>query len=350
MTTIASLCSGYGGLDMAVREVLGGEVAWFAEIEPRAAAVFAAHHSGIPNLGDLTTITDPPSADILTGGFPCQPVSSAGARKGTDDERWLFDDICALVGRMDPRPRLLIFENVRGLLTANDGDAMARVVHGLARLGYVGSWRLVRASDVGAPHQRARVFIVAHADGGRFRERAQLDSGTQRGIAAPQWHDADGRGSAAADAVRAGTRRDGGAVPRTAPQARRTRGDVPAVVDGRAVAADTDGFGLEGAESERVGLGQFALHGNGGRVDFGPYTAAVERWERILGRPAPHPAPDGRLSATFVEWMMGLPAGWVTDVEPNRSHALRILGNGVVPQQAAHALRLLLTDQLEVAA
>lgn len=81
-------------------------------------------------------------------------------------------------------------------------------------------------------------------------------------------------------------------------------------------------------------------------TDFGPYTPAVRRWEHSLGRPAPSPTEPGRdrprLSPAFVEWLMGLPAGWVTDTGIPRSAQLKALGNGIVPQQAAHALRLLL--------
>ena len=80
--------------------------------------------------------------------------------------------------------------------------------------------------------------------------------------------------------------------------------------------------------------------------DFGPYTAAVARWETITGRPAPSPTEPStngspRLSAKFVEHMMGLPDGWVTGVGIPRSAQLKALGNGVVPQQALLALKLL---------
>ena len=81
-------------------------------------------------------------------------------------------------------------------------------------------------------------------------------------------------------------------------------------------------------------------------TDFGPYAAAIARWEAVMGRPAPSPTEpnkDGRprLSARFVEFMMGLPEGWVTDVDIPRSAQLKCLGNGVVPQQALLALSLL---------
>ena len=80
---------------------------------------------------------------------------------------------------------------------------------------------------------------------------------------------------------------------------------------------------------------------------WGPYAEAVARWEVLLGRPAPAATQPGRhgkpvLAPPFVEWLMGLDAGWVTDLDLPRTLALRVLGNGVVPQQAAVALRLLL--------
>ena len=88
---------------------------------------------------------------------------------------------------------------------------------------------------------------------------------------------------------------------------------------------------------------------------WGPYEPAIRRWERLT-RPAPAPTEPGkngqpRLSPAFVEWMQGLPAGWVTDVPGlTRNEQLKALGNGVVPQQAAAALRLLLPDMTEAAA
>jgi DNA (cytosine-5)-methyltransferase 1 len=79
---------------------------------------------------------------------------------------------------------------------------------------------------------------------------------------------------------------------------------------------------------------------------WGAYAAAIQRWEHVTGRPAPDPTEPGtkgqpRLAPAFVEWLMGLPAGWVTDHLP-RNAALKCLGNGVVPAQAAHAYTELL--------
>jgi len=162
---IGSLCTGYGGLDLAAHALLGGDIAWVCDIDEDVNRLLEVRFPGIPNLGDITALPDAEPVDVVTAGFPCQPVSNAGRRKGIEDERWIWDDIIAFVGRMDPRPRMLLLENVPGLLSANRGDAMARVVEGLAALGYVGRYRLLRASDVGACHRRARWFCVAlHAE------------------------------------------------------------------------------------------------------------------------------------------------------------------------------------------
>lgn len=322
---LGSLCTGIGGLDLAVEAGLGAELAWCAEIDPAASAVLAHRFPGVPNLGDFTKggPVEPEPVDVLCAGFPCQPVSTAGRRLGTEDERWLFDDILDLVGRMEPRPRLLVFENVLGLLSANDGDALARVVQGLAASGYVGSWRVVRASDVGAPHQRARWFCVAADADGAGSEAWGERSG--RGDARrPQ--PVDGRDPSPADADDIGyVQRCARPGPASAP---RGRHQSP---------ADAEDLGRERGGRPRGRRPRPA------DCHWGPYEPAIRRWEHILGRPAPAPVDArGRLNPALVEWMMGYQEGWVTDVTDRRTDALRMLGNAVVPQQAELALRMLL--------
>ncbi|MFC8732151.1 hypothetical protein ACFT5B_06815, partial [Luteimicrobium sp. NPDC057192] len=115
---------------------------------------------------------------------------------------------------------------------------------------------------------------------------------------------------------------------------------------------------VEGGRKARSGArsDELLLNGIASEQRFGDYSAAVERWEAILGRPAPSPTePTGkggaeRLSPRFVEWMMGLPDGWVTDTDTTRNEQLKALGNGVVPQQAEAALRHLLTVRAEALA
>lgn len=282
---LGSLCTGYGGLDLAVEDVFGARLEWVADPAPGPSKVLAHNLPTVPNIGDLKSIDWPnlPPVDIVAAGFPCQPVSFSGRHRGTNDERWLIHDILDGVRQMPQRPALLILENVRGLLTANQGNAMRAVVQGLAEHGFLARWRVLRASDVGAPHQRARTFIVAR-DALRVR----------RGL---------------------GTDRDRPSFPQPSGE------DLP------------------------PGTGDPRPSGRG-RPDsalWGRFSPHIRCWEQTLGRPAPFPADIGprgpRISIPFVEWLMGLPAGWIADV-PDLPHTKRreILGNGVVPQQAAAAI------------
>ncbi|MGW7001343.1 DNA cytosine methyltransferase [Streptomyces sp. NPDC054933] len=114
---IGSLCTGYGGLDEAVRQVYGGETVWHADIDPGASAILAHHWPTVPNLGDLTTTDWHQVVDtfgrphIVTGGYPCQPFSDAGLRKGTEDERHIWPHIAHALRVL--RPRLVVLESAR---------------------------------------------------------------------------------------------------------------------------------------------------------------------------------------------------------------------------------------------
>ena len=118
--SVGSLFSGYGGLDLAVEHTLNAETIWFSENNPHVARIFAHHWPGIPNLGDITTIdwrnVDP--VDVLCGGFPCQDVSTVGKRAclapGTRSGLW--SHMAAAIEVL--QPRLVVIENVRGLLSS----------------------------------------------------------------------------------------------------------------------------------------------------------------------------------------------------------------------------------------
>ena len=176
-----SLCTGYGGLDLAASYVLGAELVWLAENDPDASKVLAERYPGVPNLGDITKLdwSLVELVELLLLGFPCQDVSAAGKRAGmqpgTRSGVWSY---CArAIGVL--RPRLVIIENVRGLLSARAhsdvepcpwcvGDAADRqlralgaVLGDLSSRGYDAEWETVSAADAGACHLRERVFIVA---------------------------------------------------------------------------------------------------------------------------------------------------------------------------------------------
>ncbi|MGC0365049.1 DNA (cytosine-5)-methyltransferase 1 [Rhodococcus sp. 27YEA15] len=319
--------------------------------------------------------------DILAGGFPCQDVSAAGKRAGLQEgtRSGLWAHFAYAIRRL--RPRYVLIENVAGLLTAQgepDSDeliaanrevarleralehinghkgkdahhergrraaairvtrqhkravdrrrradrfvqrAIATVLGTLAEIGYDAQWTSLRASDVGAPHHRERVFILVSAPNADSGERNR-DERAQGRIAIERKATA-GRGA--------------GFPPDT--ESQRLPGQQQPE-RGQAERSVTDGsFGL--------------LPG----INWGNYGPAIRRWERLT-RPAPAPTRLNRsgkpqLNAEFAEWMMGLPAGHVTAVPGiSRAHQLKAIGNGVCPQQAITAYSSLLT-RMEVAA
>ena len=155
-----SLCAGYGGLDMAVVSVFGGRLVWCADNDRHVAVVLDARYPDVPNLGDLTRLDwrTVESVDIISAGFPCQDISyngrGAGIEKGERSGIWknIVEGICVL------RPKLVIVENVAGIRRRG----LDRVLGDLAEMGYYAVWGSVRASDVGAPHRRERVFILGY--------------------------------------------------------------------------------------------------------------------------------------------------------------------------------------------
>lgn len=170
-----SLFSGIGGLDLAF-EWAGGAVAAMCEIDPFCQKVLRKHWPDVPLFGDVREVkgTHVGAVDVVYGGFPCQPFSVAGDRKGRDDDRFLWPEFSRLVGELGPR--WVVAENVPGILTLAADD----VCQDLERLGYsVGIWNF-EALAVGAPHRRARIFFVAHA--GRRMLQGGSVPGEVRGI------------------------------------------------------------------------------------------------------------------------------------------------------------------------
>lgn len=284
MLTIGSLCTGLGGLDLAVAQHFDARLIWASDDNAQVAEFLEARLPHVPNLGDLRLVDssslDVP--DIVTTGWPCQSVSRAGRIRGTADDRWLFDSIIEFIERLPQRPPLLVVENVPNLLSHDQGRTALGVVREVARLGYDLRWGVVRASDAGLPHRRARFFALAtHAE-------------------------------------RLGPGRRG-----------------PRQVPGPTSQGEGQGEGRKRVRSH-------ARHGGptpGGSWD--EFQPAIDRWEQLIGRPHPPALVDDRLSPAWVEWAMGFDKGYLTEVITHRRHALRILGNAVAPHQGLLALRLL---------
>jgi DNA (cytosine-5)-methyltransferase 1 len=137
----------------------------YSEIDKYASAVYKYHFGG-KNYGDISSIiTDElPSFDLLVGGFPCQAFSIAGNRRGFDDTRGtLVFDVFRIL--KEKQPRLVLLENVKGLLSHDSGRTFKTIISSLAELGYSVEWQVLNAKNFGVPQNRERVFIIGHLGG-----------------------------------------------------------------------------------------------------------------------------------------------------------------------------------------
>lgn len=316
---IGSLCTGYGGLDMAVEAFFDAEMVWCAEIDKYASQLITTRFDK-PNLGDIKQInwdTVEP-IDILTAGYPCQPFSTAGQRKGTDDQRHIWPHIIKAISIL--RPSIIILENVRGHLSLGFKD----VLKDLAENGYDARWQIVQASDVGAPHQRARLFIIAYPKGEWSRiESSRISQG-------------NARFSCDCEFI-ANTNSDRSQI---SDQRRQPSESQLTSISEKKFIANSNSDACK--ESRRADT-ELPAKSNGlqQRQDKGQARRKYRSSCEMQQQEVPNTLVDGKLNAKFVEYMMGLPVGWVTDLGLSRSQQLKMLGNGVVPQQAYHALELL---------
>ncbi|WP_369699957.1 DNA cytosine methyltransferase [Alicyclobacillus sendaiensis] len=167
---MVSLCSGVGCIDLAA-SWYGIQTVLFCEIDPYCQQVLAKRFSGIPLIPDIRDVTAErvrevtglERIDIVCGGWPCQPHSVAGKRLGAQDERDLWPEFRRVL--RDLKPRWFVGENVPGILSTDAGRFFGTVLQNLAEMGFDVRWGVHGACDVGAPHRRDRVFLLAHATG-----------------------------------------------------------------------------------------------------------------------------------------------------------------------------------------
>lgn len=297
--TIGSLFSGIGGLEMGLEMCGLGPVVWQCDSDPYARAVLEAHWPGVKRYEDVRQIDERAERpDIICGGFPCQPVSLAGKRKAQQDTRWLWPFFAAVVARV--RPRVVFVENVPGLRTAGLRDVLAD----LARLGFDAEWDCFSAEEVGAPHRRKRLFLVAHAYGERGRVQPGRIGG-ENGTGAAQPGD-DGQTCDVANA------------------------------DGSGQRAGLTEFCAGQPDAEGGGGSQNGVAHPDGSRELQPGGGVGEQRGR-LG--------DGRRS-----WPAEPDVGRVAHGVPARVDRLRALGNAVVPQVAEHVGRMIMAHSEAAAA
>jgi DNA (cytosine-5)-methyltransferase 1 len=167
MPTIGSLFAGIGGFDLGF-ENAGFSTAWQVELNPVNRAVLADRFPHAQRFEDVRQCGahNLIPVDVLTGGFPCQDISLAGARSTNKDKRGLRGERSGLFWEVirilkEIQPRWVVLENVVNLLAVNDSEDFETVIRALADCGYVGLWRVLNAQYFGVPQQRRRLFLVA---------------------------------------------------------------------------------------------------------------------------------------------------------------------------------------------
>ena len=339
-----SLCTGYEGIGNGLRRVLPDvrEIA-YVEIETYAIANLVAkmetgeiHPAPVfTNLKEFPFRKFRGRVDILSGGFPCQPFSAAGKREGVEDPRHLFPYI--LEGIKECRPATVFLENVEGIIsskTANGESVLKHVLESLEELGYSATAGLFSANEVGAPHQRKRVFILANSKDIRCRRRADRDRANGEGVQEQEKKE----------------------QPMVRSEAERCSGDFR-----REELADTNStraeIGIPESEQWEEGDAEKS-YDDSCRVWPARPNEEQYDWEepRILGdsfdkghesprkeQPSEKDNQTGKQSEQTQPVVGGATDGASSWVDPatNRVDRLRLLGNGVVPQVAAKAFVVL---------
>ena len=178
---VLSLFAGIGGLELGL-ERAGMTTVGQVEIDPWCRQVLARHWPDVPQHDDVRTApdwwasTERPPVDVVCGGFPCQPFSLAGRQLGIADERWMWPAMEAVIRRVGPR--YVVVENVASLV--RDRNAFGAVLGGLAGLGFDAVWTVYSAADFGAPHNRERLYLLAHLPRVDGISWDRLDTGGER--------------------------------------------------------------------------------------------------------------------------------------------------------------------------
>jgi len=331
MITVGSLFSGIGGIDLGL-ERCGMTVKWQSEIEPYSCRVLAKHWPDVPNLGNIREVNweEVEKVNVIAGGYPCQPFSTAGKRGGSDDPRHLWPEMLRAISVL--RPRVAFLENVRGHYSLG----FDRVLGDLADIGYDAEWEIVSAQSVGAPHRRERLICLAYpsqqflngggcGNGARtIREWSAVQESASGGgsdVADTQKQFGDGERDHSRDSARSETVRKLGD---------RGRSENVADTDGK-----RRGIGwlnnetrvIDGRSQERNVVAHADSRQTSGRLGSEPASRG-----HLSGRADHFGGEEGYAGGQW--WKVEPDVGRVAHGIPARVDRLRGLGNAVVPQVA----------------
>ena len=174
---VLDLFSGIGGFSLALESTGHFETIAFVEKDEFCQKVLSKNFKGIPIEGDIRNVKgNRYEADVITGGFPCQPFSVAGKRKGTDDDRYLWDETIRVI--RECKPRWFIGENVEGIINIQDGMVLRQVQNDLEEEGFEVRCLVVPASSKGAWHHRKRVWILGYSNSSHEHQKQSISQRT----------------------------------------------------------------------------------------------------------------------------------------------------------------------------
>ena len=352
--TVGSLFSGIGGLDLGL-ERAGMEVIWQSEIDPYACKVLSKHWPEVVNHGNIKEINwqEVERPDVICGGYPCQPFSTAGKRRGEEDPRHLWPWVRTAIGEL--RPRYAILENVRGHLSMGG----LSVIGELASIGYDAQWRVVSAASVGANHRRDRIIIVAYPSGERCLDNGVGIFSSQERLNALGFLGQSSSNVANTKGERCETggqseRKESAHTQPPCSCKHVAHANLNSETDGRqceAVQSQSDSRRNDGRRGGsnfgEVGLGST---GKTSRDVADPNLRETGRWDRSLQPDRGKVFEQGNLIggeegyAGWQWWQTEPDVGRVAHGVPRRVDRLRGLGNAVVPQVAEVIGRLVISD------
>ena len=325
---VLDLFSGIGGFSLGLERTKAFKTVAFCEIEKYCQLVLQNHWKGVRIYNDVRRITKEQlradgieHIDVVTGGFPCQPFSVAGKQKGTNDDRHLWPEMFRII--KDVKPKWVIGENVKNLINIQDGVVFETVCTDLENAGYEVQTFNIPAASVGAPHQRERIWIVAHAISDDEKQTIEGSDGEADQIPTEYWENNDP------------TR-----IPSGASRVRSARHEY--VEDARRTLRSWTELGGKNEDEDR-------------KENANQFERSGETRETVMANPSSqqsHSENNGRQPGEAREpkqvelgggsggslwpsnWEFEPDVGRVADGIPGRAHRLKGLGNAIVPQIA----------------
>ena len=181
MLKLLDLFSGIGGFSLGMEATKQIKTIGFVEKDKFCQKVLRKNFKNVPIDEEIRNVKGSKyTADIISGGFPCQPFSVAGKRRGTEDDRYLWDQTIRVI--RECKPRWFIGENVEGIINISEGKVLQQIQKDLEAEGFEVQCLVIPASGLGAWHQRKRVWIIAHSNSNRDRNKITGSNGEEKEI------------------------------------------------------------------------------------------------------------------------------------------------------------------------